>query len=123
MTACTRRGSLRAGVAGCLDYPDEQWRQRLPLLHAAADARWPARRRRTLRRFLAAVADAPALAQLAAGLRRDLRHPPPLQPVPDLLPTATPASAGWPCCGSSRPTAAAGFELDDAELPDHLAVC
>jgi nitrate reductase gamma subunit len=38
-------------------------------------------------------------------------------------PPATPASVGWPSCGSSRPTAGRVLELTSGELPDHLALC
>ena len=37
-------------------------------------------------------------------------------------PTATPASGGWRCCGSSRPTSRRGSSSTDTELPDHLCV-
>ena len=60
----------------------------------------------------------------AGGLRRHLRQPPSAATCSSPTSrTATPASAGWRCCGSSRPTCASGVSSrPTAELPDHLCV-
>ena len=73
---------MRAGSLA-LGYPDAQWRQDLPLLHATADAvAGPAQAH--LRSFLSAVAGLPGRGA-AAGLRRDVRPAPPVLPLPHLL--------------------------------------
>jgi nitrate reductase delta subunit len=109
-----RTGSLALG------YPDAEWRQHLPLLHATADAvDGPAQA--GLRAFLAAVgARSPGEFQQAYVETFDLRR--------RCCPYLT-----YYSCGDTRKrgmallrfTAAyrtAGFELAGQELPDHLAV-
>ena len=69
----------------------------------------------------------PPRVHAAAGapgrLRRDLRHPAALQPVPDLLrPRRHPQARDGAAALQADLPRAPGFELDDAELPDHLCV-
>ena len=110
---------MRAGSLA-LGYPDHEWRQHLPLLHAAAEAIGdPARTH--LRSFLeAAAARSPGDFQQAYVETFDLRR--------RCCPYLT-----YYSCGDTRKrgmallqfTAAyrtAGFELATGELPDHLAV-
>ena len=110
---------MRAGSLA-LGYPDQEWRQHLPLLHAAAEAVGdPARTH--LGSFLeAAAARSPGDFQQAYVETFDLRR--------RCCPYLT-----YYSCGDTRKrgmallqfTAAyrtAGFELATGELPDHLAV-
>jgi nitrate reductase delta subunit len=110
---------MRAGSLA-LGYPDPEWRQHLPLLHATAAAITdPARTH--LRSFLEAVAArSPGDFQQAYVETFDLRR--------RCCPYLT-----YYSCGDTRKrgmallqfTAAyrtAGFELTGGELPDHLAV-
>ena len=110
---------MRAGSLA-LGYPDAQWRQDLPLLHATADAiTGPAQAH--LRSFLAAVAArSPGEFQRAYVETFDLRR--------RCCPYLT-----YYSCGDTRKRGmallrftaayrAAGFELATGELPDHLAV-
>jgi nitrate reductase delta subunit len=110
---------MRAGSLA-LGYPDAEWRQHLPLLHATADAVCGPGQA-GLRAFLAAVAArSPGEFQQAYVETFDLRR--------RCCPYLT-----YYSCGDTRKrgmallqfTAAyrtAGFELAGQELPDHLAV-
>ncbi len=72
--------------------------------------------------FLAYLGFDPA-ARGGRGVRRHVRPPQAVLPLPDLVTcTATPATAASPCCGSRAPTGPPAWSLDDDELPDHLAV-
>jgi nitrate reductase delta subunit len=113
-------GRVMRASSLALGYPDAGWRQDLPLLRATAGAvTGPARTH--LRSFLGAVAgEAPGELQQAYVETFDLRR--------RCCPYLT-----YYSCGDTRKRGmallrftaayrAAGFELADRELPDHLAV-
>ena len=113
-------GRVMRASSLALGYPDAEWRQDLPLLHATADAiTGPARTH--LRSFLDAIAPkAPGELRQAYVDTFDLHR--------RCCPYLT-----YYSCGDTRKRGmsllrftsayrAAGFELADAELPDHLAV-
>ena len=104
-----------------LGYPDEELRGRLDLIREAA-GRLPERVGGPLRACVA-----PPRGDAADRAARRTTSTPSTTGggttcSSPTSPTATPASAGWRCSGSSRPTSRSGFELTDAELPDHLCV-
>jgi nitrate reductase molybdenum cofactor assembly chaperone NarJ/NarW len=120
MTSAADFSRVMRASSLALGYPDTEWRQRLPLLHATAEViTGPARTH--LRSFLEAVAGpSPGELQQAYVETFDLRR--------RCCPYLT-----YYSCGDTRKRGmallqftasyrAAGFELAGGELPDHLAV-
>jgi nitrate reductase molybdenum cofactor assembly chaperone NarJ/NarW len=110
---------MRAGSLA-LNYPDAEWRQHLPLLHATADAvTGPAQAE--LRSFLAAVAArSPGEFQQAYVETFDLRRR--CCPYLTYYSCGDTRKRGMALLGFTAAYRAAGFELTGGELPDHLAV-
>ena len=104
LTATWQSASLLLG------YPDERLRAHLPVVRDAA-ARLPEQAGRS-----AARGRGPPRAERAGGpaggLRRDLRHPPPMQPLPDLLRARRHPQARGGAAAVQADLPALGFVLD-----------
>ncbi|HEX5535409.1 MAG TPA: nitrate reductase molybdenum cofactor assembly chaperone [Actinomycetales bacterium] len=103
-----------------LDYPDEQWRERLPVIRAEVSA-LPARTRPPLEQFLAHV-DAVSPTELAADYVAtfDTRRRCCLYLT--YYAHGDTRKRGMALLAFKQAYRAAGVELTDDELPDHLAV-
>jgi len=113
-------GRVMRASSLALGYPDSEWRQHLPLLHAAAEAVGDPARTHLASYLSAAAAQSPGDFQRAYVETFDLRR--------RCCPYLT-----YYSCGDTRKRGmallqftaayrAAGFELAAGELPDHLAV-
>jgi nitrate reductase delta subunit len=114
-----RRRALQA-AALCLDYPDDAWAARLPLLHETAAA-LPGSAREALSRFLAFAATTPADDRTQRYVDTfDLRRR--CCPYLTYYAFGDTRKRGMALLQFTQAYRRAGFAIASEELPDHLAV-